>query len=130
MEPITYLRQGRKLRATGTVVSILHGAMKVKPSRDSWGHVWVTPEEVAAGAVKPPVKHREKNPDAPVIHRRKRDPKPIPVPRWKQLVEKVRADTRKQIACFGCLDPQSEISEALADELESAHQQLSQYLPL
>jgi hypothetical protein len=52
---ITYIRRGRKKRSKGVVASIdpSTGLIKVKPDRYDWRHIYVTPEEVAAGSETP-----------------------------------------------------------------------------
>lgn len=93
MTTISYLRKGRKLRATGTVVwSDGKGLRKVKPSRPDWGCVVITPEEIEAGKEKPAYQPREKHAKVPddLKPKRIRKPKSAPVPRWKELVDEVR----------------------------------------
>lgn len=79
---IHYLRKGRKLRATGTVIwRDKAGLYKVKPSREDWGCVIVTPEEIEAGNEKPAYQPREKR-DAPTVktkRERKKKPQPTPI---------------------------------------------------
>jgi hypothetical protein len=89
MKTVSYLRKGRKLRASGSVMDRgPSGTVKVKPARDSWGCVWLSPEEIEAGKEKPAYQAREKSEAAPI--KRERKPKPIPLPRWKELVNRVR----------------------------------------
>lgn len=85
---IIYLRKGRVKRACGTIIDTgPNQAVKVKPTRDSWGMVWLTKAEVEAGREKPPYEPKESKTDKP---KRERKPKAIPLPRWKQLVDQVR----------------------------------------
>lgn len=113
---ITYLRSGRHVRATGTIIRLYAGgAVRVKPSREDWGIILVTPEEIKAGKEKPPIQPREK-PETPAEKpKRERKPKPAPVPRWKQLVEEIRiAQT------YGDQFVPIQLAGKIADELESA----------
>jgi hypothetical protein len=88
MPTIHYLRTGRKLRATGTVLDRgENGMLKVKPTRDSWGSVWLTAAEIEAGKGKAPQTPRKAAEAKP---KREKKPKPAPVPRWRQLVQEVR----------------------------------------
>lgn len=94
-EKITYLRTGRKVRATGTVIDHSPtGAVKVKPSREDWGAIWLTPEEIEAGKIAPPIVPRTKKEAAeppPPRPRRKK----IPVPEWKAAIDDGRAFVTK-----------------------------------
>lgn len=114
---ITYLRTGRTIRGTGTAIwKSPDGVVKIKPSRDGWGCILVTPEEIEAGREKPAIRHRERLPEYQPP-KRKSKPKPTPLPRWKQIVEQVRA-----AECDSRLFPgitMALVSE-LADELEAA----------
>jgi hypothetical protein len=117
---ITYLRTGRTIRGTGTAIwKSPDGVVKVKPSRDGWGCILVTPEEIAAGKEKPAIRHREK-PSAPIDKpKRERKPKSDPLPRWKELVARVRlyeVDHHPE----GWPGVQMKFLSELADELESA----------
>ncbi len=131
---ISYLRNGRHLRASGTIVD--HGTgstvglTKVKPCRREWACVWLTPGEIEAGKDKPEYHPRPVAPDAEKKPRKKRGPKAPAIPRWQELVAHVRLmqaggtladfDPRKTLALF----------IEFADQLDSAHAQLSQFLPL
>jgi hypothetical protein len=90
--------------------------LKVKPSRDSWGSVWLTAEEVAAGKGKSPQAPRKAADAKP---KREKKPKPAPVPRWKELVVFARIcvttwpDSEYQ-------NVPTKILRELADELEAA----------
>jgi hypothetical protein len=121
---LTYLRHGRQVRAMGSVVDMRDGLTKVKPLRADWGAVWLTTEEIAAGAHKPPMVPR-KAPETKTPRTRK--PKPTPLPRWKQLVERVRAfETDHHPEGWPCV--QMKFLSELADELEAA-QTLFQPIP-
>jgi hypothetical protein len=93
-EKITYLRAGRKVRASGTVID-RHptGEVKVKPDRPDWGCIWLTQDEIDAGAVKPPIIPRKKAEDDGTgmvfmrSDRRPRKKKPAPKPDWQQAVD-------------------------------------------
>lgn len=88
---ITYLRAGRHVRATGTIIRrYAGGAARVKPSREDWGIILVTPDEIEAGKEKPPIQPREKPATPSEKPKRERKPKPAPLPRWKELIERVR----------------------------------------
>lgn len=89
-EPIIYLREGRKLRASGTLIERWQGMAKVKPLRDDWGIVWVSPAEIEAGSEKGPPFARKAPVEGEERKPRVKVPKPPPVPKWKQLVEFVR----------------------------------------
>lgn len=121
MNTITYLRAGRHVRATGTIIRRYHsnGAMKVKPTREGWGIILVTAEEIEAGKEKPPIQPREKPATPSEKLKRERKPKPGPLPRWKQLVNQVRELERKHSQGY---IPMLELHFicSLADELEKA----------
>lgn len=130
MKTTSYLRTGRKLRATGTVIERNGNMVKVKPTRDDWGMIWLTPSEIEAGSEKPPVRPREKR--EKLQERKPRQPrkKPAPLPpRWKQLVNEVRTLEIDHVP-EGWPAIKMKTVSALADELEAAHQTLSQYLPI
>lgn len=125
---ITYLRAGRQMRASGTVIEKDEDTRmtKVKPSRADWGMIWITAEEFAAGQEKPPIRPREKK-DGPEKPKRViRKPKPQLLPRWKQLVEQVRI-MEIDHAPDGWPGVKMQTLTELADELEAAH---SNFLPL
>lgn len=112
---ITYLRAGRQLRATGREVETRNGLTKVKPVREDWGHVWISKEEIEAGAQKGPVTPRSKPVAPPEGKKRANVPKPPPVARWRVLVEKVRiAQT------YGDQFVPISLAAELAAELEAA----------
>jgi hypothetical protein len=118
---ITYLRTGRTIRGTGTAIwKSPDGVVKIKPSRDGWGCILVTPEEIEAGKEKPAIRHREKpEGEAPAPVKREKKPKPPPVLRWKQLVERVRlyeVDHHPE----GWPGVQMKFLTEMADELEAA----------
>lgn len=115
--PITYLRAGRMMRATGTVLEVHQDRRmtKVKPTRDGWGIVWLTEQEIEAGKEKPPIRPREKRTDEQPKPKRIRTPKPQPLTRWQQLVEHVR-----KCQSLGALYMDIADGVALADELEAA----------
>lgn len=117
---ITYLRSGRHVRATGTVIRrYAGGAARVKPSREDWGIILVTAEEIDAGKEKPPIQPREKPASDEPRPKRERKPKPAPVPRWKQLVNRVRlyeVDHHPD----GWPGVQMKFLTEIADELEAA----------
>ncbi len=130
METISYLRRGRKLRATGAVIEKDSATRmtKVKPLREDWGAIWLDQSEIDAGREKPPIRPREKRDDA--------EPKPKPrkakseaLPKWKQLVGDVREYEREYTPESWCPINLGTVS-ALADELESAHAKLAEFLPL
>jgi len=123
---LTYLRTGRQLRATGTLLlSYPLGAKKVKPSRDSWGAIMVTAEEIEAGNQKGPITPRSKPVEPSERKKREKVPKPPPQPRWRQLVDIVRSNAEKQMLCFGELPQEMEIQVELADLLEAAQTMFS-----
>lgn len=113
---ITYLRQGRVKRATGTKIDESHGHLKIKPARADWAAIWVSPEEVAAGSEKPAPRPRKPS-DKPKSEKRPRAPKPEPVPRWKQLVDQARAANADSRLFPGIT---MNFVMELADELERA----------
>lgn len=56
---ITYLRRGRRVRASGIVIATRGGLAQVKPANGKWKSVWLTPAEIADGAAKlPPIPRR------------------------------------------------------------------------
>ncbi len=117
---ITYLRKGRLMRATGTVIEANQGRRltKVKPTREGWGMIWITQEEIDAGKEKPPIRPRTKSENKPPT-KKPRAPKPPPVPRWKQLVDRVRLfeiDHHPE----GWPGVQMKFLTELADELEAS----------
>jgi hypothetical protein len=87
---ISYRREGRKLRASGTLIERWQGMAKVKPLRDDWGIVWVSPEEIEAGSQKGPPIARKAPVEGEERKKRERVPKPPPKPRWKELVGEIR----------------------------------------
>jgi len=88
---ITYLRTGRHVRGTGNVITKYpEGIVKVKPTRENWDCILVTPDEIEAGKEKPPIQPREKPATPSEKPKRERKPKPAPLPRWKELVDRVR----------------------------------------
>lgn len=128
MKTICYLRTGRKLRATGEVISrYADGTVKVKPARAGWGCVLVTPAEIEAGKEKPAYTPRKKLAEAPddLKPKRKRRPKPAPVPRWKQLVDRAHA-----LKADMPMMPGIDLISDMAEEIEAIHARLEQYLPL
>jgi hypothetical protein len=118
---IAYLRRGRTKRAFGTVLDRnTQGLIKVKPSPDAWKAVWLTPQEVTAGASKAPRKPKDTPKPADPAKKRERKPKPAPLSRWKELVERVRtyeADHHPE----GWPAVQMKTLSALADEIEHAY---------
>lgn len=86
---VTYLRSGRVVRGTGTVVDRRPGAVKVKPDRPDWRHVWITDAEIDAGREKPGIQKRE--PRATDAPKKERKPKAVPVPAWKAAIEDANA---------------------------------------
>jgi hypothetical protein len=133
METISYLRRGRKLRASGTIITTDQKTRmtKVKPSREDWGIVWLDEQEITAGKEKPPMRPREKR-DAPAEKtkpKRQRAPKPEPLPRWKQLVADVRTMEIDHVP-DGWPAVRMGTLSALADELEAAHAKLAEFLPI
>lgn len=121
---ITYLRSGRQMRATGTVIEqdINRRMTKVKPARADWGIIWITEEEFAAGQEKPPIRPREKKDGPEKPKRVTRKPKAKPLPKWKQLVEHVR-----KCQSLGAIYMDIADAIAMANELEAAH---ADFLPL
>ena len=132
MNAITYLRRGRKLRSSGSVVERdeITRMTKVKPARDDWGMIWLDENEIQAGKEKPPIRPREPKDkpqeSKPRQPRKKPDP---PAPRWKQLVAEVRILESDHV-------PESwppikmHVVSALADELETAQAKLAEFLPM
>jgi hypothetical protein len=134
MKTICYLRRGRKLRASGTVIEHDRNTamVKVKPARDNWGMIWLTQAEIEVGREKPPTKPREKkdSPAPPVAKpQRKMTPKPVPEPRWQQLVRAVRLLEIDHVP-EGWPTIKMHIVTALADELEAAQAKLLEFLPM
>ncbi len=126
MDTINYLRKGRKLRATGTIIDGDHPTLtKVQPSRAGWASVWVTPEEIAAGAGKSAFFHRVPQ-DVPP---RKRKPRTPPAPRWCVLLGIARGYSLDSHPALLPPFPMSLVIE-LANELESARLEISQLLPI
>lgn len=124
---VTYLRTGRRHRASGKVVS--NGAFftpngpcyTVQPDHRGWKRVTVTTAEIAAASDRPIVKraaNRTQNGEV-----RKPKPKPKPVPRWKELVKEMRHYAASVPAPLA----HSLLTEA-ADMLEHCHSQ--PHLPL
>ena len=120
MDPhVSYLRTGRKKRASGKVAGIdsRTGLTWVKPDRADWKHVHVTDEEIAAGRQKPEYHRREKREDEPKAPRKARAPKAPPEPRWKTLVDRFHEQRHKS-------EPVSmEFATLLVEELEAAYRQ-------
>ena len=114
-DKITYLRAGRKLRATGSLVEKDRGLLKVKPDREDWGHVWLTQEEITAGGAKGPSIARKKSEPRKSCDRR---PKPIPPPRWKVLVGKIR-EIQDDYPALPHPPVSQQLLSEIADELES-----------
>ena len=113
---ITYLRSGRHVRATGVIIRrYAGGAARVKPSREDWGIILVTAEEIEAGKEKPPIQPREKPTSDDPKPKRERKPKPAPVPLWRELVEEVRI-----ARTYGDQFVSIQLAGQLADELEAA----------
>ena len=130
MKTITYLRDGRKLRSSGEVIwRSKDGITKVKPAREGWGCVLVTPEEIEAGKEKPPYQPRKKSEAPTQKPKRQRKPKPQPLPKWKQLIDEVRIMEIDHVP-EGWPAVKMHTITALADELEAAHAKLSELLPL
>ena len=125
---ITYLRAGRQMRATGTVIEQDDNRRmkKVKPARADWGIIWITEEEFAAGQEKPPIRPREKKDGPEKPKRVTRKPKAQLLPKWKQLVEKARDEIAKRISPDLVIIDTATISGLIA-ELEAAH---ADFLPL
>lgn len=132
MKTTSYLRTGRKLRASGTVVERNGSMVKVKPTRDDWGMIWLTPSEIEAGSEKPPVRPREKRekPHERKPRQTRKSKKQAPsLPLWKQLVSEVRTYEIDHVP-EGWPAIKMKTVTALADELEAAHSKLSQFLPI
>jgi hypothetical protein len=53
---VTYLRAGRTLRASGSIIETdtRTGMFKVKPARDEWKCVWITVNEIQNGGDRAP----------------------------------------------------------------------------
>jgi hypothetical protein len=117
---ITYLRTGRHKRASGKVVDLgPKQTVKVKPDHLDWKHVWLTPDEIAAGREKPPIQPREKPATPSEKPKRERKPKAAPVPRWRELVDRVRLYEVDHVPDGWPACKMSFLTE-LADELEAA----------
>lgn len=131
METISYLRRGRKLRASGTVIAKDHATRmtKVKPSREDWGAVWLDTEEITAGQEKPPARPREKRDATEKKPKRQRAPKKEPLPKWKQLVADVRVMEIDHVP-DGWPAVRMATLSALSDELEAAYARLAEFLPI
>lgn len=130
IETVSYLRNGRKLRASGTVVAVSEstGLFKVKPSRGDWGHIWLTRREIEAGRSKPPTVPRKAHADKSMPRKRRRRQK-TRKPRWVELAEMVRSleiDHHPE----GWPAVKMKVLSGLADELERAHSKLREFLPL
>jgi len=131
---ITYLRAGRQIRATGTIVDYGGGytssLTRVKPDHEGWGDILVTPEEIAAGSTKPPPVKRSKPATPSERKRRVTVPKPPSKPRWVELVELVRSYEADAYSLSNiCPMPMHQVSE-LANLLADAQAKLSEFLPL
>lgn len=116
-ETVCYLRKGRKLRATGEVIwrdESQHTA-KVKPARADWGAIIITADEIEAGKEKPAYTPRPKPEGEEKPARKPKAPKPAPVPRWRELIEKVRI-----AKTYGDQFIPIQLAESLSDELEAA----------
>lgn len=127
MKAITYLREGRKLRASGAVITTDYaGLTQVKPDRPGWGRIWVTTQEIEAGKEKPAYQSRPK-PEAP--QKRTRKPKAPAVPHWKQCVDRVRTYEADHES-HGWPAVTTQFLTEMADELEGAHAKLAEFLPM
>lgn len=129
MTTICYLRTGRKLRATGTVIALDRGNVKVKPTRSSWGMIWITQAELSAGTETCPGIDRKYPANDTQDKKRDYQPKRKLKPRWKQLVEEIRImeldhkpDGRPRV--------EMRFLSELADEIEAAHAKREQFLPI
>ena len=120
-ETVCYLRKGRKLRATGEVIwrDDAQRTAKVKPARADWGAILITADEIEAGKEKPAYVPRSKPEGEEKPTRKPRAPKPPPVPRWKELVERVRLYEIDHVP-DGWPGVQMKFLTELADELEAA----------
>jgi hypothetical protein len=130
-QTVTYLREGRKLRATGVMVANApkQGLVKVKPHREDWGHVWITREEIAAGQGKPLVQSRKPASENPKKTRKPRAKKQPPKPRWQQLIHEVRTLEIEHVPDgWPCVRMRT-LTE-LANELEAARAKLAEFLPV
>lgn len=83
--------------------------------------------EIDAGRDKPEYHPRPFDPNAEKKPRKARVPKAPAVPRWKQLIADARFYLERK-AIFP--DPNAAMIQGLADELEGARAELSQFLPL
>lgn len=126
MKAITYLREGRKLRASGHVVATDAGLTKVKPERADWGHVWISKQEIEAGKEKPAYQSRPK-PEVP--QKRTRKPKAPVIPHWKWCVDRVRG-YEVDHEPHGWPAVTTQFLSEMADELEGAHAKLAEFLPM
>lgn len=126
---ISYLRNGRQLRATGAIIEFdaNRRMTKVKPLRADWGIVWLTEEEIERGKDKPAPTPR-KAPQEP-RQRKPRQPKPAPKPLWQQQVERVRM-FEADIAPDGWPAVTMSFISAMAEELERMAGQLADFLPM
>jgi hypothetical protein len=129
-ESITYLRAGRVVRATGDVIDRgPNDMLKIQPAHPTWKPIWITQEEAKAGQSKPPLRPREKRHKDASKPPREKKPKPPPLPRWKELVDRVRLfeidHTPK-----GWPAVTMEFLTELADELERAREELLSFLPM
>lgn len=75
VQQITYLRAGRTLRASGSIIETdsRTGMFKVKPVRDEWRAIWLTVHEIQAGGDRAPA-----------------NPTPNPIPAVGQMVDGLR----------------------------------------
>lgn len=131
MNAVTYLRKGRKLRASGVIVhrARVDGLFKVKPDREDWGHIWITDEEIAAGQGKPIPRAKREKPAEQPKRQRKTKPKAARMPRWREMIAEVRMLELDPIPdALRCIKF-SFVSE-LANELEAAHARLANFLPV
>lgn len=121
--PVTYLRKGRVKRGSGIIVDRYSSKiMKVQPAHSGWGFIPVTLEEIEAGREKPPIVPRgkpETTEEPQEKPKRERKPKAPPLPRWKQLVDRVRLYEADHAPNGRPACPMSFLTE-LADELEAA----------
>lgn len=128
MKAITYLREGRKLRASGHVVTTQAGLTKVKPDRPDWHHVWISKQEIEAGKEKPAYHPRPKIEAAEKRPRAKKEKMPV-IPRWKWCVERVRTLAIDHEP-YGWPAVTTQFLTEMADELEGAHAKLEEFLPM
>jgi len=118
---ITYLRTGRHIRGTGKIIwTAEDGIVKVKPTREDWGCVLITPEEIAAGKEKPPIQPRQTPAKPSEKPKREKVAKPAPLPYWRELVERVRLYEVDHVPeGWPCV--KMKFLTEMADELEAAH---------